>query len=85
MNKKTVWIAGIVTMLAVGVVTVSGTFVEVSGETGEKPKAPRYSETCAHGHNGFDCKPPKYKIDISELQEKTSELEQRVAILESQR
>ena len=63
--------------------------IEVSGESlpeiSDKPNAPRYSETCAHGHNGFDCKTPKHKVDVSALQEKTTELELRIAVLESQR
>lgn len=85
MNKKSVWIAGIVAIFAVSMITASNAFTDVSGEPLEKPTVPRYSETCAHGHNGFDCKTPKYRVDISALQEKTTELEQRIAILESQR
>ena len=84
MNRKTAMIAGIVAIFAISMGTISGSFAETS-EAEEKPKAPRYSETCAHGHNGFDCKTPKYRIDISELQEKTTELELRIALLESQR
>ena len=85
MNRKTAWIAGIATIFAIGMIAASGSFTEVSGETGEKTTAPRYSETCAHGHNGFSCSTPQYRIDISELQEKTTELELRIAVLESQR
>ena len=85
MNRKIAWTTGIAAIFAIGMIATLGSFTEVSGETGEKPTVPRYSETCAHGHNGFDCKTPKYKVDISELQEKTTELEQRIAILESQR
>ena len=85
MNRKTTGIAVIVAIFAISMSAVSGSFAEGSAETEVKPSAPRYSEICAHGHNGFDCKPPKYKVDISELQEKTTELEQRIAILESQR
>ena len=85
MNRKTAWIAGIVAIFAISIGAVSGSFAEVPEETEVKPTAPRYSETCAHGHNGFDCKTPKYRVDISALQEKTTELELRLAILESQR
>ena len=85
MNKKTVWITGIVAIFAIGMVTVSGSFTEVSGETGEKSSVPRYSETCAHGHNGFDCKTPKHIVDISELQKITIDLERRISQLEQTR
>lgn len=85
MNKKIAWITGIVAIFTIGMVASSGSFAEVSGEASEKPSVPRYSETCAHGHNGFDCKTSKYKVDISELQEKTIELDQRITTLESQR
>ena len=50
-----------IAIFAIGMVTSSGSFAEVSGEASEKPSVPRYSETCAHGHNGFDCKTSKYK------------------------
>ncbi len=83
MNKKSAGIAGIVAIFAIGMIAASVSFSEVSGETGQKKSAPRYSETCAHGHNGFDCKPPQYKVDISELQDKTAELEKRVFALET--
>ena len=46
---------------------------------------PRYSETCAHGHNGYDCKTPKHRIDISELQQRADDLEKRVSQLERSR
>lgn len=85
MNKKTAWIAGIVAIFAIGVIAASGSFTEVSGETGEKTSVPRYSETCAHGHNGFDCKTPKHRVDISELQERADDLEKRVSQLEQTR
>ena len=85
MNKKTACITGIVAIFVISMGAASGSFVEVSGETGEKPTVPRYSETCAHGHNGFDCKTPKHRVDILALQEKTTELELRIAVLESQR
>ena len=85
MNRKTAWIAGIVAIFAISMGAVSGSFAEGSEETFEKPKVPRYSETCAHGHNGFDCKTPKHRIDISELQERADDLEKRVSQLERSR
>ncbi len=85
MDRKTAWIAGITTIFAIGMIATSVTFTEVSGEIVQKPTVPRYSETCAHGHNGFSCNTFQYKIDISELQEKTAELEQRITSLETLR
>jgi hypothetical protein len=85
MNRKPVAIAGFTAIFVVSMIAVSSTFTDVSGEPSEKPNVPRYSETCAHGHNGFDCKTPKHIVDISELQEKTTELEKRVAQLERTR
>ncbi|MCE2506689.1 MAG: hypothetical protein J4F36_09560 [Nitrosopumilaceae archaeon] len=85
MNKKAVGIAGIVAIFALGMVAASSSFAEVSGETTEKPTVPRYSETCAHGHNGYGCNQPQYRMDITELQQKTVELEQRVYNLERTR
>jgi len=82
MNRKSVWIAGVVALFAVSMIAASSAFTEVLGETNQKPSAPRYSETCAHGHNGFDCKSPQYRMDITELQQRTAELENRVSQLE---
>ena len=85
MEKKAAWVAGIAGILAMGLVAASGSFSEVSGQSAQEPAVPRYSETCAHGHNGFACDAPKYKSDISGLQAKTVELEQRIASLEALR
>ena len=85
MNRKSTGIAGLVALFAIGMITASGSLSEVSGDSTKKPSAPRYSEICAHGHNGFACDPPQYKIDISDLQKKTSELEKRVSLLEQTR
>ena len=41
----------------------------------EKKSAPRYSETCPHGHNGFNCPPSSYKAGINELDERVTVLE----------
>lgn len=56
---------------------LAGLSLEASG-AGEPPaKAPRYSETCAHGHNGFNCEASSMRTDIEELQERVSALETR--------
>lgn len=83
MNKKSIWIAGIAVVFTLGMVTISSAFSEVSGQSTQLPSAPNYSDTCAHGHNGFDCKAPQYRTDISELQAKAADLEKRVSQLES--
>ncbi|MBI1662419.1 MAG: hypothetical protein IS860_02780 [Nitrosopumilus sp.] len=85
MNRKSIWIAGFAAIFAVSMITASNAFIDVSGETSKKPKVPRYSETCAHGHNGYDCKTPKHRIDISELQQRADDLETRVSQLERSR
>lgn len=82
MNRKSAWIVAVAAIFAVSMIAASNSFSEVSGETVQKPSAPRYSETCAHGHNGFDCKLPQYKMDIAELQQRAAELENRVSQLE---
>lgn len=74
--KKTIWLASIAIIFAIGMVTVS-----VS--SAEDKSAPRYSEICAHGHNGFDCKTPKHLTDILTLEEKVADLEKRVSELET--
>lgn len=85
MSKKTIWIAGMVAIFAVSMITASNAFSDVSGETSEKPTVPRYGEICAHGHNGYGCNQPQYRMDITELQQKTIELEERVYNLERTR
>ncbi|MDH3203667.1 MAG: hypothetical protein OEL81_03180 [Nitrosopumilus sp.] len=82
MNRKSAWIVGVAVIFAISMIAASSSFTEVSGEPTQKPSAPRYSETCAHGHNGFDCKPSQYRMDISELQQRTVELENRISQLE---
>ena len=81
MNKKSVWIAGFVAIFAVSMIAASNAFTEASGEPSspesQKSSVPRYSETCAHGHNGFDCKPSKILTDITDLQNRVTELERR--------
>ena len=83
MISKSFQIMALVLVVAISITTASVAFV--TAETVEKtaPKkeslTPRYSETCAHGHNGFDCKLPSYRVDISDLQEKVTALEKRVS------
>ena len=81
MNKKSDWIAGFVAIFAISMIAASNSFTDASGEPSEKstekPTVPRYSETCAHGHNGFDCKPSLLRSDITDLQNRVTELERR--------
>ena len=61
-------------------IVASNTFItDASGETplSEKSTGPRYSETCAHGHNGFDCNPSSLRSDIDDLKKRVTELEKR--------
>ena len=84
-NKSVITIAALASVVAIGLAASAGFVTAESAETlsdGDKEKkksAPRYSETCAHGHNGFACEPPQYKKDIKDLQERVSALEQRAS------
>ena len=82
-NSKSIWMAGFAALFMVSMITISYSFTEASGELSEKSNIPRYSEICAHGHNGFDCKTPQHKVDISELQKRITSLEDRILVLES--
>ena len=84
-NKSIITVAALASVVVIGL-TASATFVTAESaetlsdaKTKKKPSAPRYSETCAHGHNGFACEPPQYKKDIKDLQERVSALEQRAS------
>ena len=54
-------------------VTLAGSAYAI--QIDEQESVPRYGEDCAHGHNGFDCKPSQFRVDIDELQERVSSLE----------
>jgi len=81
MNRKSIWIAGFVAIFAISMIAASNAFTDASGEPSspesQKSEVPRYSETCAHGHNGFDCKPSLLRSDITDLQNRVTELERR--------
>jgi hypothetical protein len=70
--------AGIALAAVVAGVVSAGLSGQAVGQAGDDPVAPRYADTCPHGHNGFDCDASSYRSDITELQE-------RVAALESER
>lgn len=66
----------IIALAAIVLCSTSVAFVAAeSGEKEPKLSVPRYSDTCAHGHNGFDCKPSSYRVDITDLQERVTALE----------
>ena len=69
MNKH-FQIYAIAALMVVGTLAVSAYALD-----GEQKSVPRYSETCAHGHNSFDCKTPQYRVDIDDLQERVTALE----------
>ena len=67
-------------VIALGMGVASTAFMtDASGQdsTEIKQSAPRYSETCPHGHNGFNCKPNSYRVDINDLEQRVIELEKR--------
>lgn len=80
MKIKSFQIMALASVMVVGIISMSAAFVTAeSGETvsNKQSPVPRYSETCAHGHNGFDCKPSAYRVDITDLQERVTALEKR--------
>jgi len=80
--KQSIWIVGLVGIFAISMIAASISVIDASAAQPENPDTPLYKTTCAHGHNSFNCSTPQYKIDISALQEKTMELEQRISNLE---
>ncbi len=54
MTTKLLWLALVIPVLMIGI-GVDNSFA--TGELEENPNVPRYSETCAHGHNGHNCDP----------------------------
>ena len=54
---------------------LAGMSLEASGVGEEATKVPQYSETCAHGHNGFNCQDSSMRTDIKDLQERVATLE----------
>ena len=89
MNEKLLTALAMAAIIATGATLMSsGMTVDAAQEADTKvPKksAPQYSETCAHGHNGFNCKPSTYRVDITELQNEVKELKVRIADLEKRR
>ena len=83
MISKSLKMLTLATVVGIGLVATSSAFVTAeSGEMISEKKSnnpPRYSETCAHGHNGFDCKLPSYRADITDLQERVTALEKNTS------
>ncbi len=82
MKGKSLQIAVFASVMSIGIIATSATFVTAESEetTPQKQsKVPRYSETCAHGHNGFDCKPSAYRVDITDLQERVTAIEKHIS------
>lgn len=83
MKLKSFHAMAFASIVVVSIISASAIFVTAESgemETSKKESSvPRYSETCAHGHNGFGCDSPQYKKDILDLQEKVSVLEQRAS------
>ena len=78
MNGKVVLLAGVLCALSAGMVATAHS-VDGGLEQEEKaPAVPRYSETCPHGHNGFDCKAPSHADEVSALEQRVADLERDV-------
>lgn len=78
MRSKTVLMAGVLTVFVAGMAAAAATAYSFDGSESPDASVPRYSETCAHGHNGFDCKPPNHAADIASLEQRVTQLEQDV-------
>ncbi len=80
MTSKPILIVVTVSVLALGLTVASAAFMVEAAEESPakipyKPSVPRYSETCAHGHNGFDCKQSSLRSDVNDLKDSVTELE----------
>ncbi len=80
MTNKSSMVVAFATVIALSLIATTAFVTAESGDDTsatekKKPSAPRYSEICAHGHNGFACDAPQYKKDIKDLQERVSVLE----------
>lgn len=75
-HQRVYLLAAIMTVAALGMGTVYASMNEAM------LSVPRYGDDCAHGHNGFDCKPAQHITDIDALEKATSELQKRVSSLE---
>ena len=76
-NKSRLLGAATVSVLAA--VLCAGAALNAVAQDVAVPSAPQYSETCAHGHNGFDCKPSTIRADLDSLEERVSALEAKVS------
>lgn len=80
MRSKTVLVVGVLAVFVAGM-AAAATAYSFDGSESPGASVPRYAETCAHGHNGFDCKPPNHTADIASLEQRVTQLEQDVQSL----
>ena len=66
-------VATVITIASIGTATTVAYSSNASQES--DVSVPRYADVCAHGHNGFDCKTPKYVSDIDDLKKRVYDLE----------
>lgn len=62
---------------------IAGSHVYAFGNLESENHIPRYADKCPHGHNGFNCDPPKHEVDIDALEAKERQLRSDVTTLES--
>ena len=72
-------VAGVLAVFAAGLIASAAYSSDESAES--TPTVPRYSETCAHGHNGFDCRGPSHSESIDSLEQRVENLERSVQSL----
>lgn len=75
MDGKWMLAAGILAAFSAGMVATAHSF---DGGQEAAPAVPRYSETCPHGRNGFDCKAPGHADDVAALEQRVADLEMDV-------
>lgn len=80
MSAKFILIAGTIVLSALGMMAAYGTFENTNDGTDSMPS--KISEECAHGRNNFPCGPTQYRLDMEDLQDRMTELEDRVSQIE---
>ena len=74
MRRQTICVGSLVVASLV-IAAWAGTASGTDGQDATAIEAPRYSEVCAHGHNGFNCPESLLRADIRNLQERLTALE----------
>ncbi len=83
-SRQIYLLIAILGIASVGIGTAYADFIHNAyADDATSKSAPSYADECAHGHNGFNCKPAQYKVDIDTLEAKERQLRSDVTTLES--